>query len=441
MIWKRNALRCVLVVINLVLIGQIFFVPVVHAQQSGTNLLVNGGFEWWNPSTNYWPFQDGIPEVQVCPGWRAFYLDNPPSYAQVPQYWRRPEFRDVKAGEYSGRVRSGNLGAKYFSFAGQHEAGFYQQVGGIAPGTPLRFSAYMQTWSCMPSPAEWNVCPTKDKSNEPAPMHTRVGIDPTGGTNPWAASVVWSPEINAYDAWTYFQVEATAQNSTVTVFTYSRPDWTDTFFRVHNDVFLDDASLIALNEVLPTVTPEPAAPTATLDPSLPTSTPAPTATPAATATRRPDGAVVHTVQVGDTLGAIALRYNISVETLLQLNGLADANVLSVGQELVIAVTELTPTATATPLTELSTPTALPATPTDTPSVLTALSPTPVILSPTPTGVSLIVTPFDSPTAAVTAMVSPTSGDKENPISWSLVGGIGIVLIIGIGVGFIFGRRR
>jgi LysM repeat protein len=41
------------------------------------------------------------------------------------------------------------------------------------------------------------------------------------------------------------------------------------------------------------------------------------------------------VQPGDTLGAIADRYGISVLALQQANGLADSNVILVGQVLVI----------------------------------------------------------------------------------------------------------
>lgn len=274
----------------------------VGAQQPSnpTNLLTNGDFESWDWNINSWPLQDGIPEVQVCPGWRAYYVDSPPPNVPSPENWKRPEFRDVKAAEFSHRVHSGALAQKYFTFGGQHIAGLYQQVGGIAPGTPLRFSAYMMTWGCMAGHGEWNICPTGDKSNNPAPMHTRIGIDPTGGANPWAASVVWSPEQDAYDQWTLFQVDATAQNSTVTVFTYSYADWFDSVFRIHNDVYIDDASLIALNETpapLPTATPAPpmdtpvSAPEDTPAPeptsSPPTATPQPTATATATATMTP----------------------------------------------------------------------------------------------------------------------------------------------------------
>jgi LysM repeat protein len=432
MVWKSRISQRVLLIVSLLTVGSLLPLFNVQAQQGGTNLLVNGDFEWWDPTTNVWPFQDGIPEVQVCPGWHAFYLDNPPAYAELPQYWRRPEFRDVKGGgEFPTRVHGGFRAAKYFSFAGQHEAGFYQQVSGIAPETPLRFSAYMQTWSCMPE-AEWNVCPTGDKSNNPATMHTRIGIDPTGGTNPWSPNIVWSPEIDAYDVWTYFQVEATAQNSTVTVFTYSRPDWTDELFRINNDVYLDDASLVTLNEALPTDTPEPEAPTATLDPSLPTSTPAPTATPAATATPRPDGAIVHIVQDGDTLGAIALRYAVSVETLLQLNGLSDANMLSVGQELVIAVPESP--AAATPVPALPLPTAVLPTP-------TAGSPTSAGLIPVPTAIPPATALPMPASATIPAATVPTQETQKKTTPWGFVGGIGVALILGAGIGFVFGKRR
>ena len=53
---------------------------------------------------------------------------------------------------------------------------------------------------------------------------------------------------------------------------------------------------------------------------------------------------VYTVQAGDTLGAIAQAYGISVEDLMSANDLADPNVLHVGQTLVIPVA---PTTTST----------------------------------------------------------------------------------------------
>ncbi len=334
----------------------------VQAQEPGVNLLRNGDFEEGGGVA--WPFQDGIPEVQIAPGWRAFYVDKPPSYAKIPfhcadnptacSYWRRPEFRGVSAAEFSYRVHQGSLAQKYFTFAGQHEAGLYQQVSNITPGTRLRFSAYMVTWSCMPSAEQWNSCPTGRFSNSPAPMHTKVGIDPTGGTNPWSPSIVWSPELNAIDNWTQFSVEAEAANTTITVFTYSWADWTDNIFRANNDVYLDTASLVVVGDPVPQPTQAaPAQPV--VQETVVAYVPAPTATPL------PDGSIVHTVRAGDTLYAIAYDYDVPADQIIALNAISDPRWLNIGQELIISkpggVTQpaTTPEIVATPPVTLTLP--------------------------------------------------------------------------------------
>ncbi len=56
----------------------------------------------------------------------------------------------------------------------------------------------------------------------------------------------------------------------------------------------------------------------------------PTETPAAN-----DGPTVHIVSAGDTLGIIAGIYDVTVEDIMEANGLTNPNILSVGQELVI----------------------------------------------------------------------------------------------------------
>ena len=45
----------------------------------------------------------------------------------------------------------------------------------------------------------------------------------------------------------------------------------------------------------------------------------------------------YTVRNGDTLGAISQRYNISIEDLMRLNGLTNANALQIGQVLKISM--------------------------------------------------------------------------------------------------------
>lgn len=116
------------------------------------------------------------------------------------------------------------------------------------------------------------------------------------------------------------------------------------------------------------------APTATIVPTRPSAateeaTDVPTALLVASPT--PAGPLLHTVQAGDTLGAIAQVYGVSVEELIAANDLVNPDALAVGQTLIVPVGDLyVPTAAPpaeSPL-ELS-PTALPL-----PTLLPALTP-------------------------------------------------------------------
>jgi formylglycine-generating enzyme required for sulfatase activity len=86
-----------------------------------------------------------------------------------------------------------------------------------------------------------------------------------------------------------------------------------------------------------TTTPIHSGPTATLTP--PTLTPAlPTPTP-----------VIYVVQAGDTLGAIAKEFGVTVEALQEANALSDPNRLQIDQELVIPQSQVETTVTSTPV--------------------------------------------------------------------------------------------
>jgi hypothetical protein len=317
-----------------VLIAAAFVVPAVPSLAQGGNLLVDGDFE--APPT--WPMQDGIGEVQVAPGWRGWYLDVPPNYVQLPVncneskqsyhcYWMRPEFRDNVAASFANRVHGGVRSQKYFSYGRMHEAGLYQQVGGLKPGTLLHFAIYTQAWQCF----DIDKCGKNGiRSDAPADMHLRVGIDPYGGTDPFSPNIIWSPEQEAFDRWVEFSVEAKALNSTVTVFTHSRPDWP--WARGNNDVYLDDASLVVVSGAgyvapAPTQPPAPAvAPAATAAPATPQSQPA---------TAPSGGQRKYVVVAGDTLYAIALRFNTTVAAIAQANQISNVDLIFTGQTLII----------------------------------------------------------------------------------------------------------
>jgi len=80
----------------------------------------------------------------------------------------------------------------------------------------------------------------------------------------------------------------------------------------------------------PTSTPQP---TPILMPTLPVTV---TPTVSATSTVTPTPSVrTHIVMPGETLASLAQEYDVTVEAILELNGLANPNVIEVGQELLI----------------------------------------------------------------------------------------------------------
>jgi len=170
-----------------------------------SNLLKNPGFE------------DGFVTVaagRVATNWTPW---NAPRTTEMPSYQNgQPVYLAASEAAAQGvfaRTRSGSNAQIYYSFYETHDGGVYQQVSGITPGAELRFSIYSYTWSSKFD--DVNV------SDEPGDVAVRVGIDPTGGTDPFAASVVYSDAQVFYDAFRQYSVTAKAQASTITVFVRS----------------------------------------------------------------------------------------------------------------------------------------------------------------------------------------------------------------------------
>ncbi len=259
------------------------------------NLLTNGGFE------DGFHVQGGAPEVSVANGWTAWWVQG--TQQQTNQgYLIRPEYKgeDGEVHGY-GRVHLGRYSQKFFSTFSTHDAGLLQTVA-VPAGAALQFTAWVQTWSSGGDDPGQTV--------EPGYYRVSIGIDPAGGSNPFGASVVWSEAVLADNTWVQLSVYAQAQGSQVTVFTRGAPE-----YRVkHNDSYWDDLSLVQVAAV-PTATPAAPQPTAAL--------------PAASA---PD---TYTVQAGDTLFRIALRFDTTVQALMELNGLSNPNYIWVGQNLLV----------------------------------------------------------------------------------------------------------
>jgi LysM repeat protein len=327
-------------------------------QGTGPELLTNPGFEgpmWFKSQCCG---DDGLPinEVQVAEGWKAWWVQIPSSAIEKPVncegskdygcYWMRPEFVDSARTMDAKRIHSGNNSQKYFSFGRMHEAGMYQQVTGIISGTQLHFSVYMMAWMCV----DTGQCKGGAVSDQPTTMHLRVGIDPRGGTNPFSPDIVWSREVDTFDRWTQFSIDAIAQSDKATVFTHSRPEWG--WARLNNDVYMDDASLTAVGTPQPTPTGQSGQ---TSVPAQAQPQPQPQVASFVVRTQqglRPDGSQVHTVQSGDTLFGIALAYGVTVDDVVQLNRISAGTLLQIGQELIVKgpTNPPTPTAAAKPTT-------------------------------------------------------------------------------------------
>ncbi|HEY89167.1 MAG TPA: LysM peptidoglycan-binding domain-containing protein [Thermoflexia bacterium] len=304
------------------LLGGLFIAnPIATTQAQEQNLLANPGFEQ--------PYDGGVAGY-----WKSWAENNADLCAEKPDTWDfacTPNWGQEADYNGLGLTRGGasqHVGAQYTPW----HAGVYQTVE-VAPGTQVRFTAFGYSRASDEQPPE----PSFGGDWVP---RMQVGIDPEG-RGQWHAGVIWSGENNACDGWQQLAVEATAGASgKVTVFVSSQ------FRRVqplaHMDTWWEDASLISVQPAATPTSPPP--PTSAVPP-----------TPVHTPTPRPDGAVVHIVQSGDTLYGIALQYGVEVDELRRLNaGTLSANdMLSIGQEIVIsgAPQAPTPVPTAPPATE------------------------------------------------------------------------------------------
>jgi hypothetical protein len=262
--------------------------------------LENGGFEadWGEQESNMClvipkdgdPFYKNVGEICSPPHWIFWFYHDPGAYDQ-------PEGRDAWKKDTPERVRSGEKAYMWFTFNRSHDAGLFQQVE-VGDGSLVRFFAHACAWSnqedknlykcwkchrgveigdsdyaecwncgtplnkdvelCFPHPEDgrWSegagydvvawpegTCPhnTGIQQEDAKPNFTFwVGIDPTGGTNPLADTVVWGEGYHIYNGYAKeLEVEAVAEADVVTVFIRSKTLWG---FK-HNDAYIDDAKI------------------------------------------------------------------------------------------------------------------------------------------------------------------------------------------------------
>ncbi len=200
---------------------------VAEIKQWETTQVPGGWSAWWKQPNNN--FDDPLYFVT----WPAYCPERPSTPADCIAH-HNPEYRDTLGGpQETGPTRkvAGDNSQKYFTFYSIHDAGLYQVVSGVKPGDRLRFSVYMEGWS--------NGKNDPYHSDPNQHMNFQVGIDPTGGNNPWSSNIIWTSPAESFDKFTQFSVEAVAKNNIVSVWTRSAPE----LALQHVDVYVDEASL------------------------------------------------------------------------------------------------------------------------------------------------------------------------------------------------------
>lgn len=170
--------------------------------------------------------EDGslITEIMQPAGWTAFWREDP------SMTLFRPEMLVIDAVEpYLDPPRTnGQRGLKVFKLFSRHDAGYWKQFE-VAKGTRLVVAkAQGHAWYSQRDNAHASEYKDRDGNwhqihdGEPG-MQLWVGIDPTGGTDPWASSVVWN-YARIYDEFDWTMVDVPDPAETITVFLRSDCD-------------------------------------------------------------------------------------------------------------------------------------------------------------------------------------------------------------------------
>jgi len=220
--------------------------PWFKSQEAGP-LLTNGGFEGeTSHSTIYWtlhggPFYTQFSEIEGPEGWTTWWREGLDCAGTADWVMGRPEVK-VIGGPDQARIHSGEKATQFFTFWRCHQGGLLQQVP-VEVGHYYIFSVYGHAWfsNCSHRPHDPPYDYDCTTPIDWAQDWLRVGIDPTGGTDPVASTVEWGPEQEMYGVYdgalTTGRIQAQSNKITVIVESIaSHP-------LKHCDSYFDDAML------------------------------------------------------------------------------------------------------------------------------------------------------------------------------------------------------
>jgi LysM repeat protein len=305
----------------LILILLIVLLPATPVWAQSGNLLTNSGFD------------------------DSAYIGRPGITGGIPTSWNAwGNFQNSDHESLAALVHSAPYAWRLRTESGLPTGGGYQTVS-VQSGATYRFSIYALIWTC--NDEQWQCRDdTHTFSDTTSGGRLRIGIDPTGGSDPYSGSIRWSGFASPFTwgSFTPLSIDATASSSQLTVFTYYTADVS---MRWH-DVFWDDASLVAISST-------PANNTNNVSNAAPPATAAPVV---ARPQQRPDGSQVHVVQGGETLWSIAQAYHMSLDELRDLNNLGSTSIIYAGQSLIVVPAQTTPVPPTSAATRIPSPTPL-----------------------------------------------------------------------------------
>jgi hypothetical protein len=206
---------------------------VLPAVALATNLLTNGNFSAFsNIPGRSW---HGIDE-KVGTGWTHFYIASGTRLDKLHWFSSTDFTAAFNPGGDPYELEGENGSAQNMWSAYEFDAGIYQQVTGLAPGTAYAFDVPIVTFWRGPG---WH---------EPSDgiMKKWIGIDPTGGTDPTSPNVVWS-DVNSEDKkWVYMDLAARAESSTMTFFVRIQAPDNESYNHTDLDTVYIDAAKVAL---------------------------------------------------------------------------------------------------------------------------------------------------------------------------------------------------
>jgi hypothetical protein len=235
-----------------------------------SNLLRNGGFE------ADWSTERSHQSLRVVDGSQPEIIESaniftPPDWLTWFHHeegqWAQPEIRYARQAE-PNRIRTGEKGLLISTVFRRQDAGLLQQVE-VVKGLKVRFTIWAHAWSNHkdaeraddyphPDDPRWSEgagydpyfalegnLPEGENGSSLRNFTFWIGIDPTGGLDPFANTVVWGSGAHIYNSYAQVPaVEATAVSETITLFTRARTEYP---FK-HNDAYWDDARLVAVEQ-------------------------------------------------------------------------------------------------------------------------------------------------------------------------------------------------